>query len=678
MTSPQQAFWLGRLVRVGKLTEAAAFALNKLGTIKNLPLPASVGLTPRELKGAFIQAYQGRWAGEGAIRLNRSTAIRAIQRERLQSQFEKQAAGLARSVANGKITVATWQTRMADAISNHSLRQAALGRGATMSKAEAIAFSNARIRPQLAFLQRFADEIALGKVTGEPLTAAQIANRSALYAGDGRAAWFQEHEKRDARPGYVAVYRARDDKGTCLLPGSLVLTDNGWLAVEQIAPGAMLLTGDGDYQPVTAIWQKQATEAVRITVDERTLAVTPDHPVLVERQGQLLWMDAGIVCAGDRVFVPQPVKPDAELRATNNTLGHTFNAIPAKSGAFSLGSVAGLNFGSAVPVIPVHLNEKVSGGNIQVEHVAFAVAGDELTHDLSPNAFKGHTGEAFRFSLSGEAAVTLEATKAGFGSGSPRCRPKGLVAGQAGDNDCWASASLGAIRSVGSPFGVEGFTATLTVDDELTDVLASTRTVNRSDAGRFANNELTKTLRTDLGDVLVREPALFTAIGLASNLITAPFECRSASLAGANIRRFGPSTQYAATKTVSGSLLPASCDSADHATIDTSNSLHDSLIIPDGIENRFMVSEVTDIAAFDIATDVFDLSLAEGHTFFADGVLVHNCGPCLQAEGTFLPGEGSMPGDVCKGRGRCRCTRELVMDAAAYARLTGAEVRQAN
>lgn len=215
MTSPDQASWLGRLVRVGKLTEAAAFALNKAKTLTNLPLAASVGMVPREMAGKFVQAYQGRWAGEGAIRLNRGTAVRAQYRDRLQTQFEQQTAGLARSVASGKISVATWQQRMSDAISNHSLRQAALGRGATMSKTEAIRFSGERIRPQLAFLQRFADELALGKATGEPMTAAQIASRSALYAGDGRAAWFEEHEKRAARPGYIVKYRARDDKGTC-------------------------------------------------------------------------------------------------------------------------------------------------------------------------------------------------------------------------------------------------------------------------------------------------------------------------------------------------------------------------------------------------------------------------------------------------------------------------------
>lgn len=49
------------------------------------------------------------------------------------------------------------------------------------------------------------------------------------------------------------------------------------------------------------------------------------------------------------------------------------------------------------------------------------------------------------------------------------------------------------------------------------------------------------------------------------------------------------------------------------------------------------------------------------------------CGPCLEAEdgGPYLPGTGPMPGQVCRGRGRCRCVRVERVDLAAWRRLTG-------
>lgn len=46
------------------------------------------------------------------------------------------------------------------------------------------------------------------------------------------------------------------------------------------------------------------------------------------------------------------------------------------------------------------------------------------------------------------------------------------------------------------------------------------------------------------------------------------------------------------------------------------------------------------------------------------------CSPCLDAEGYYLPGEGPMPGQVCLGRGRCRCSRVTIYAPEIYERLT--------
>lgn len=50
------------------------------------------------------------------------------------------------------------------------------------------------------------------------------------------------------------------------------------------------------------------------------------------------------------------------------------------------------------------------------------------------------------------------------------------------------------------------------------------------------------------------------------------------------------------------------------------------------------------------------------------------CGPCLDAEraGPYLPGQGPYPGQVCLGKGYCRCERRLRFDPAAWVRLAGA------
>jgi hypothetical protein len=53
----------------------------------------------------------------------------------------------------------------------------------------------------------------------------------------------------------------------------------------------------------------------------------------------------------------------------------------------------------------------------------------------------------------------------------------------------------------------------------------------------------------------------------------------------------------------------------------------------------------------------------------------NTCSPCLAAVGYYLPGEGPVPGQVCRGHGRCRCRRMWLFDPARYAELTGGTAR---
>jgi hypothetical protein len=216
MAGPAVASWLTRLVNTGRLTAASALELAKRTFPASvLPQSAAGGLASREARSPFVTAYAGNWKGQGALRLNYSQARRAHYRDILQRDFEKQVRGLAKSVAAGKIPVSVWQSRMADAINAHTIRQASIGRGASISKAEVTARLVPRVHTDLVYLQRFADELALKIATGSPWSADYIAARAARYAGEGRAAWFEEAERAEARPGYVIRYRARDDGYTC-------------------------------------------------------------------------------------------------------------------------------------------------------------------------------------------------------------------------------------------------------------------------------------------------------------------------------------------------------------------------------------------------------------------------------------------------------------------------------
>lgn len=217
MATPQVAALLARSVRTGRITEETARQLaTKPFSGNRLPLPPAQGLVSRESEGRYVRAYEGKWKGENAVRLGQSEATRAKFRDALQKDFEKQSAALAESVASGKLSVGRWQRNMADAVSNHTIRQAALGRGKSHTKAEVQRTLVPKVQADLAYLQRFADEIALREAMGNPMSAKAIAARAGLYAGTGRAEWFAQNESAAAiRPGMVVRYRARDDNGTC-------------------------------------------------------------------------------------------------------------------------------------------------------------------------------------------------------------------------------------------------------------------------------------------------------------------------------------------------------------------------------------------------------------------------------------------------------------------------------
>jgi len=70
---------------------------------------------------------------------------------------------------------------------------------------------------------------------------------------------------------------------------------------------------------------------------------------------------------------------------------------------------------------------------------------------------------------------------------------------------------------------------------------------------------------------------------------------------------------------------------------------------------------VREVASIPCETAVYDITLARGHNFYAEGIVVHNCSPCLNADmsGPYLPENVPTPGVVCVANGWCRCVIEF-------------------
>lgn len=128
-------------------------------------------------------------------------------------------------------------------------------------------------------------------------------------AQDGRPGGVRETDVLNVRPG-----RADDDeRHVCLAEGSLVLTRDGYLPIERVEVGDLVLTHEGRWRPVEAKRCNGVAEVIRTcgqgVADLRT---TPDHQ---------LWTRLGIGTDAKR----QAKKRDPEWVAAERTLGSYLN-----------------------------------------------------------------------------------------------------------------------------------------------------------------------------------------------------------------------------------------------------------------------------------------------------------------------------------------------------------------
>ena len=87
-----------------------------------------------------------------------------------------------------------------------------------------------------------------------------------------------------AWPFQVAWFRNKaqqhiDAAGRCIAEGQLVLTENGWVPIEEIEVGVRVLTHTGKWQKVTHVWDRGVKDVVTVKTQGHPdgITVTPDH-----------------------------------------------------------------------------------------------------------------------------------------------------------------------------------------------------------------------------------------------------------------------------------------------------------------------------------------------------------------------------------------------------------------
>jgi len=204
---------LTRAVKDGHLTEREAsdllrqFDRGELDVDEaNAPLDPSEAITP--LTDADVQRAVSVLLLLGT--LSYLHLRRAHFREVLQDRFIAGARGLAKAKASGRVSLSAWQQGMREQIRSNIVQNVAIGSG-RVPAANAL---QAAVSVQEAYLARWADELAVKALLGEPTSELGMIARAALYAGAGRAEGYRAEAELYPEGGAV-TYTAVDDSGTC-------------------------------------------------------------------------------------------------------------------------------------------------------------------------------------------------------------------------------------------------------------------------------------------------------------------------------------------------------------------------------------------------------------------------------------------------------------------------------
>ena len=96
------------------------------------------------------------------------------------------------------------------------------------------------------------------------------------------------------------VWLAKLSERTCFPAGTAILTGRGERPIEQVAVGDRVITHTGRWRPVTELVQRDYSgPVVTVTTSAGSVTTTADHPFLVEREGQLQWVEAASIREGD-------------------------------------------------------------------------------------------------------------------------------------------------------------------------------------------------------------------------------------------------------------------------------------------------------------------------------------------------------------------------------------------
>jgi len=507
----------------------------------------------------------------------------------------------------------------------------------------------------------------LGGALSEAQNVARLATGHALETSLGGDPGDPNRPDAPTDDDYVpqVIYSASEvnDKNTCLAPEVAVTTRNGRIYAKDVTLDDELLTHAGRWvRPSHIIVSEVDEQLTRVMLtDGRSLRLTWDHPVLVFKDGGFFWCDAGDLAVGDLVVDQSTLQIRREVSSLDFDLGQS------PDGVATADKVGGL------PLVDVG-SQCVPVGAIRLDYEAVAdqkVDGPRSDLDLSSvgesKVLQAFTDDPLDTRLPVAGSVAPQRAIAGavlVGWADPHLD---ITVNAVGD-DWRSSADLATVQPL-LAFGVAEHSAT-----SLADCLASTsvhaaraRAVVVPTGGGPGYLETGAAIRADLDGPTRCGPQLGAHLGVGELALD-----RAVDSAGSvGLRHDDPAHLASGRRVVRVSSVPGSADGAALAEgplLDSgaAGGTHDV----NGLS--VVVATVSAVEHEHYSGEVFDFTVPGDSTFFAEGVLVHNCWPCHQVDGTEYEswiaawvdyGGGIYRG--CLGRDRCRGTVKATWNPAA-------------
>jgi len=435
---------------------------------------------------------------------------------------------------------------------------------------------------------------------------------------------------------------------TCFLAGTMVTTESGPKPIETVSVGERVLTHAGFWRPVT---ERMAFDYAGKTTELRTesghrLVSTADHPVLIRRQGNYYWMAAQLCQPGDELWrcvngeIDQ-VAHDSVRLAIEGQIGQANNPIASLS---QPGDFARVSVGSPVPVDAVNFEGGVDLGQVEINGIT---VDGRLLHECHADAFKAQSHIAFRRGLSDKASVTMDRTELLI---SHRRNNTKFLAAIPASIDLRRSATgfrtmpsavVRFAKQFAAPLAnhilgltVAGFRAIdLTLFPQRREHLSTSQ-------ANFVNPRALAAAGTRAVDLsfapLINVKRLAAS---RANLIESGYAVRGrdALVSETAVGR----TEFAPAFGMAGRLIEGI------PTMDASNG---NLLAFELGGIRFHSDMITHVSHNDKSATVFNLEVAEDHSYVADGFVVHNCIACIWLDGTIHTLDEFFPAHVA-----CRC-----------------------